>query len=279
MTTSTLDLAVTSSTKAALKVTAKTQVVLNDKQKRAQKARIKARASNTTNFLTTLVNEREQWQQNAYTKSNDELYGLLAKCYASFKEMCEDTDDAEVMRKQFDAYVESKGIVFKKSTHKLVKIVKCVFGETDKRRISTYGIVLRTALAKNLAASDVANFIKQSGGVQEIKLARTNALTTKAKAEIAQQTVGMHVLGELSNSDVANEMDASEIGQLVVFVATQKANGTFVINAATNSATAVNVALAAYYSKNKKAVANTQAENDAASNEETFEAALEAAAA
>jgi hypothetical protein len=253
--------------------------VLNDKQKRAQNKQIKARAANTANFLSTLVNEREQWQQNAYTKSNEELYALLAKCYASFKEMCEDTEQAKVMRKQFEAYVESKGIVFKKSTHRLVRIVKCVFGETDKRRISTYGIVLRTALAKNLAADDVADFIKQSGGVQEIKLARTNALTTKAKAEIAQQTVSTHVLGELSNSEVANELDASEIGQLVVFVATQQADGKFVINAATNSATAVNVALAAYYSKNKKTVANTQAEKATASNEETIEAALEAAAA
>lgn len=259
--------------------TVTTKDVLNDKQKRAQKAQVKSRANNTTNFLTTLVNEREQWQQNAYTKSNDELYALLAKCYASFKAMCVDNVDAEVMRKQFDSYVESKGIVFKKSTHKLVRIVKCVFGETDKRRISTYGIVLRTALAKNLAADNVADFIKQSGGVQEIKLARTNALTTKAKAEIAQKTVGTNVLGELNNSDLANELDASQIGQLVVFVATQKANGTFVINAATNSATAVNVALAAYYSKNQKIVANTQAENSAASNDEKFEAALDAVAA
>jgi hypothetical protein len=74
-------------------------------------------------------------------------------------------------------------------------------------------------------------------------------------------------------------LDASEIGQLVVFVATQKANGTFVINAATNSTAAVNIALAAYYSKNKKTVANTQAETKAASNDEIIEAALEAAAA
>lgn len=253
--------------------------VLNDKQKRAQNKQIKARAANTANFLSTLVNEREQWQQNAYTKSNDELYALLAKCYASFKEMCEDTEQAKVMRKQFEAYVESKGIVFKKSTHRLVRIVKCVFGETDKRRISTYGIVLRTALAKNLAADDVADFIKQSGGVQEIKLARTNALTTKAKAEIAQQTVSTHVLGELSNSDVANEMDASEIGQLVVFVATQQANGTFVINAATKNSAVINAALAAYYTKNKTTLENLKTEQTTASNEEVFEQTLAAAAA
>jgi len=259
--------------------TVTTKDVLNDKQKRAQKAQIKARVKNTTNFLTTLVSEREQWQQNAYTKSNEELYALLAKCYASFKAMCEDTEDAEVMRKQFDAYVESKGIVFKKSTHKLVKIVKCVFGETDKRRISTYGIVLRTALANNLAADDVADFIKQSGGVQEIKLARTSGLTTKAKAEIAQQVVSGDVLGEFSNNDVANEMDASEIGQLVVFVATQQANGKFVINAATKNSAVVNAALAAYYSKNKTTLENLKTEETVASNDDAFENALAAAAA
>jgi hypothetical protein len=254
--------------------------VLNDKQIRAQNKQINARAANTTNFLSTLVNEREQWQQNAYTKSNDELYALLAKCYACFKEMCEDTEQAKVMRKQFEAYVESNRITFKKSTHRLVRIVKCVFGETDKRRISTYGIVLRTALANNLAANDVADFIKQSGGVQEIKLARTSSgLTTKDKVEIAQQVVSTDDLGEFINSNLANELDASNIGKLVVFVATQQANGRFVINAATVNSAVVNAALSAYYSKNKSKFENLTTEQTTASNDEVFEATLEAAAA
>lgn len=253
--------------------------VLNDKQKLALKAQIKARAANTTNFLTAIVNARKQWQQNAYTKSNDELYAVLAKCYSSYLLMCEDTVDAEVMRKQFDAYIIKSKIVFKKSTHKLVKIVKCVFGDTDKRRISTYGIVLRTALANNLASNQVADFIKQSGGVQEIKLARTQALTTKAKVEIAQQVVSNNDLGEFINSNLANELDASNIGKLVVFVATQQANGRFVINAATVNSAVINAALSAYYSKNKTTLANLATEQATASNDEVFETTLAAAVA
>ncbi len=263
----------TSTTKAALKVTAKTNVVLNDNTKQTKSAK------NTINFVSTLAYARKEWQQNAYTKSNNELYVLLAECYASYLELCKDSAKAKDLRKQLDDYIAANKLVFKKSTHTLVKIVKCVFGDTDKRRISTYGIVLRTALAQDLKATQIANFIKQSGGVQEIKLARTNALTTKAKAEMTQQFVSKKTLAEVTNVEIAKALDGSKIGQQVVFVATQKANGKFVINAATNSVSAVTTALAACYSVNKEKIKNKKAEDKVAANDNVINKAIELAAA
>lgn len=256
--------AATTTTKvAALKVTAKTKVVLND----------------NVNFVSTLANARKQWQQNAYTKSNNELYKLLADCYASYLAMCADNAKAKELREQLDAYVTANKLVFKKGTHNLVKIVKCVFGDTDKRRISTYGIVLRTALANGLKANQVAAFIKDSGGVQEIKLARGNALTTKAKAEAVQTFLAKKVLAEVTSTKIAETLDASKVGQQVVFVATQKANGKFVINAVTNSTGAVNTALAACYSANKAKVSNKKAEQKAAANDAAINNAIKLAVA
>lgn len=248
---------------AALKVTAKTKVVLND----------------NTNFVSALANARKQWQQNAYTKSNNELYKLLADCYANYLAMCGDSAKAKELREQLEAYVTANKLVFKKGTHNLVKIVKCVFGDTDKRRISTYGIVLRTALAKGLKAKDVVAFIKDSGGVQEIKLARGNALTTKAKAEAVQTVVAKKTLAEIVSTKIAESLDASKVGQQVVFVATQKANGKFVINAVTNSTGAVNTTLAACYSANKAKVTNKKAEGKAAANDAAINNAVNKAAA
>ena len=253
----------TATTKATLKVTAKTKVVLND----------------NTNFVNALVNARKQWQQNAYTKSNNELYKLLADCYANYLAMCADNVKAKDLREQLDAYINANKLVFKKGTHNLVKIVKGVFGDTDKRRISTYGIVLRTALANGLKAKDVAAFIKDNGGVQEIKLARNGALTTKAKAEAVQTFLAKKVLAEVTSTGIAETLDASKVGQQVVFIATQKANGKFVINAVTNSVGAVNTALAACYSTNKTKLNNKKVEQKAAANDAAINEAIKLAAA
>lgn len=250
-------------TKATLKVTAKTKVVLND----------------NANFVNVLANARKQWQQNAYAKSNNELYKLLADCYANYLAMCGDNAKAKDVREQLDAYITANKLVFKKGTHNLVKIVKCVFGDTDKRRISTYGIVLRTALANGLKAKDVVAFIKDCGGVQEIKLARGNALTTKAKAAAVQTLLAKKTLAEVTSVKIAEMLDASKVGQQVVFVATQKANGKFVINAVTNGTGAVNTALAACYTANKTKLNNKKTEQKAAANDAAINDAVNKAAA
>lgn len=254
---------VAAATKATLKVTAKTKVVLND----------------NTNFVSALVNARKQWQLNAYTKSNNELYKLLADSYAQYLAMCADNAKAKELREQLDAYISANKLVFRKGTHNLVKIVKCVFGDTDKRRISTYGIVLRTALAQGKKAKEIVSFIKDSGGVQEIKLSRGNALTTKAKATAVQTFLAKKVLAEVTSTKIAETLDASKVGQQVVFVATQKANGKFVINAVTESTGAVNTALAACYSTNKAKISNKKTEQKVATKDAAINKAIKLALA
>ncbi len=251
-------------TKAAkLKVSAKTKVVLNDK----------------ANFVTVLANAHKQWQVNAYAKSNNELYKLLADCYANYLAMCAGNAKAKALSEQLDAYISDNKLVFRKGTHNLVKIVKCVFGDTDKRRISTYGIVLRTALANKLKANQVAAFIKDNGGVQEIKLARGNALTAKEKAKAVQTFLANKNLAEVTSVKIAESVDASKVGQQVVFVATQKANGKFVINAVTESTGAINSALAACYATNKAKVTNKKEEQKVANKQAAINKAIKQALA
>ena len=248
----------TTTTKAAaLKVTAKTKVVLNDKKQ----------THAAFNFVSALAYAHKQWQVNAYAKSNNELYKLLAECYANYLAMCVDNAKAKELSEQLEAYIAANKLAFRKGTHNLVKIVKCVFGDTDKRRISTYGIVLRTALANKLKANQVAAFIKDNGGVQEIKLARGNALSTKDKAKAVQTFLDKKILAEVTSVKIAETLDASKVGQQVVFVATQKANGKFVINAVTNSTGAVTTALAACYTANKAKVGNKKVEEKVANKE------------
>ena len=62
-------------------------------------------------------------------------------------------------------------IAVNKNSHTLIKIVKCVFG-TNKRRVSAYSIVLRTALFNKVKSADIADFVRNNGGVEEIRLAK-----------------------------------------------------------------------------------------------------------
>lgn len=215
-------------------------------------------SANNLSFIEQLIIEQEVWSDTAYKTSNDMLYALLAKCYAKYEEMCADNDTAKKLRSELNDYIQLHSIAVNKTSHTLIKIVKCVFG-TNKRRVSAYSIVLRTALFNKIKSTELADFIRNNGGVEEIRLAKNgNVLSPKQKAEAAKTAVVSAALAEFTSEDIAKQLDAANIGEQIVFVATQQADGKFVVNAVSTSATAVNAALAAYYSANKASINNQQ---------------------
>ena len=244
-------------------------VVLNDSNSKAD--------SYEFSSIEQLVLDREAWENTVARTSNEQLYKLLARCYGMYLAMSKDSEDAKKMRKDLQTYINLKGYVFTKASHTLTKIVKCVFG-ADRRRTSTYSIVLRSALVKEIAEADIANFIERSGGVQEIRLAKGNALSTKAKAELAKNTVVEQALAKVSGEALAKQLDSARVGEQVVIVATQQANGELVANAVTYSETAVNTALSAYYSANKDSIKTKAEERTKASNDSTLSDAINNAA-
>lgn len=254
--------AVTSST------TANATVVLKD-----SKASNKSSNSSKFSFIEQLVMDREAWENTVARTSNEHLYKLLARCYGTYLSMSQDNEKATQMRDDLQTHINLKGYVFAKTSHTLTKIVKCVFG-ADRRRTSTYSIVLRAALAQNKTEAQIAGFIESNGGVQEIRLAKSNALSTKAKAAIAKNTVAELSLAKVSGEALAKQLDGAKVGQQVVIVATQLANGEVVLNAVTYSETAINVALSAYYSANKESITAKVTERSKASNDATLAAAI-----
>jgi hypothetical protein len=188
--------------------------------------------------------------------------------------MCLTTDNAKTLRTQLDDYMTLHNVAVNKKSHTLHKIVKCVFG-ADRRRVSAYSIVLRTANVNKIKSAAIMDFIKNNGGVEEIRLAKNgNTLSSKQKAEVAKTTVASALLAEISSEAIAKQVDAACIGQQVVFVATQQANGKFAINAVINSTTAVNAALSAYYSANKDGIKKQVAERSVAINDAQLNGAI-----
>jgi hypothetical protein len=202
-------------------------------------------------YLDQLVMERELWEQNAYRTSNDQLYSLLAKCYQMYKAMGFDTDEAKALRDGLKTYIDLKGYKFVKSTHTLNKIVQCVFG-VDRRRVSAYGIVLRTALANNIAVDGLADYIREKGGVEEVRLAKSpNATSPAQKATLAGSYIGLHDYGTVTSAELAQKLDAGKIGKNAVFIGVWQADGSVILRAVVESDTALNAALASYYSATK----------------------------
>lgn len=227
-------------------------------------------ASAICNALEQLMLEREQWEDNAYRTSNEQLYALLQRCYQLYKSMEGSSKMAAAMRKELDDYCGVKGYRFLKTTHSLTKIVKCVFGDTriERRRVSTYSLVLRAALQKEVKPTQVADFIRNSGGIEEIRLAKSpTAISPKEKAKRIVSTVAARELGRLEGEALkALFNDAGKIDTNTVLIGTWQADGSIVVRAVVESDTVLTAALASYYSANKdevKVATEQQIEQDA----------------
>lgn len=203
--------------------------------------------------LGGLEDRRKQWETTVYRTSNQQLYGLLADCYAYGAEL--PTAQAKQRTAELEKFFELRGYAVKKDSPLLTRVVKAVFGNVDRRRLCTYSIVLRAAAAQGIPADDLANWIEREGGIQEIRLARSATyVSPKAKAQTAKASLASITdLAVVKSPLLSQKADADFIGAECVLLAEQQADGSFVIKAVVRTGTAVNAALTAVYAEQKAA--------------------------
>ena len=149
--------------------------------------------------IEALAIEREVWETNVYARSNDMLYGLIQKCYQLYTDLTDGKGDIGAKKVGFKDYINSKGYAFKDSTPLTGKIIRCVFGDKDRCRLSTYHTVLRVVVSNKWAVADVPGKIAELGGVQEISLGKpAGHLTPKEKAKEARDLVLATALATVS---------------------------------------------------------------------------------
>lgn len=232
--------------------------------------------------IEALAHEREAWEATAYVRSNELLYGLIQKCYALYLDLTDSKGDVGAKKVAFKDYINSKGYVFRDNAPLTAKIIRCVFGDKDRRRLSTYHTALRVVVAKKWSLDEVPAKITEAGGVQELSLNKGSAaLTTKEKAKQALRVVGTNALATVSSNKLAAQSNPETKGEHAVAVVTQNADGSYTIHCVVNSESVVNAALAKYFSKNKeqisKANANAAAEQAKLTQEQLIEVAANAA--
>jgi hypothetical protein len=267
----------TSATSSALEITEGT-VVLNDNTASSQAGL--ATALNSYAYLETLAIKCKLWEENAFRTSNEQSYLLLGECYHIYKSMEGTSTEALGRRIGLRDYINLKGLDGTlKNSHTMAKIVMCVFGTKDRKRVSSYSIVLRSALAKKVAPEDIPAFIRAEGGIEHIRRAKSpNAMTTTEKATCADTAVKSNSMGVFASTELAGKLDAGNIGEHVVLIGTWQADGSVIVRACVSKAGVVNAALAAYYTDNKSAmttvVAEAAAANDANAKQEAIAQAV-----
>jgi uncharacterized phage infection (PIP) family protein YhgE len=71
----------------------------------------------TSDFLDALSAKSNEWANNAYKTSTEQLYGMLQECYCLYKAMEVQSSEAAALRQGLTKYVQEKGYKFTKGRH------------------------------------------------------------------------------------------------------------------------------------------------------------------
>ena len=205
--------------------------------------------------LETMESATRNWEANELAASNKRLYSILMDAYTYYMTMKTDSskDTRALYADDLAKFIDERKYVFAPTSHDMTRVVKCVFG-ADRRRVSAYSIALREALRQDVAAKDLAVFIEQNGGVEQIRLGGTKPLSAKLRAGKVKDQVLSAELGLIKFDARLVGVDADWADKQVVIVATYLPTGQFQANAVIRHDSAVNAALAAYYSKQQAAI-------------------------
>ncbi|MDO9277878.1 MAG: hypothetical protein Q7U05_04890 [Polaromonas sp.] len=232
-------------------------------------------ASATLNIrqrIEALADKREVWESTLYSRSNTALYSIFAECLALYRDLTEG-DGVKAKKSGFTDYINLKGYTFKESSPLSLKVIRCVFGDKDRRRLSTYHSVLLVAIADKWDEMEVAQKIADRGGVQEISLTKPGGMTAKDKANAARNALMNQSIASLTSDAISKQFNTENIGDNAVAVLTLNSDGTYSVHCVVRSTTAVNAALTSYFSANKEALKGLQ-ENKQMQDDEAQKALL-----
>lgn len=232
------------------------------------------------NRLEQIAHSAAHWHNTVYATSNDMLYAILGDCYAYFEDIRRDDATGKQLKADLITHCEKTLGKFNKDDHTLTSIVKCVFGYNAKnrKRISSYSIALRAAVEAKQKSANIAQFIKDAGGVEELRLGQAKTgMTVEDKVNAAKAAITSQNLAQIDSEAVAEKLDAAATGKLVALVAEQLPNGQLAIKAIVDKQAVVDAVLASYYAINKDAIKAEQKNKQTSEATETLDKAVQEA--
>ena len=222
---------------------------------------------NTANqLLDDMEVNRIAWEQGAYKTSNQALYAILSQCLSFCGEL--GLSEAKQRSAALETFFKERGYKYKRELPLANRVVRAVFGEINRRRISTYALVIRQAQKENVPYADLPSWIESRGGVQEITLSRSATyMSPSQKAEIALQVAESKDFLGFAKSDLLSHVaDASFMGEACVLIAEQQADGSFGVRAVLRQDGLIKTAYAYLYADQRETQARIEAEVKAAND-------------
>ena len=216
--------------------------------------------------LFGLEEKRIKWESGTYRTSNLELYGILAECLGYSSELS--FDNAKKRNAALEAFFKLRGYKYRAETPLATKVVRAVFGGIDRRRTSTYSLVLRQAIKEKISPLSLAKWIEDKGGIQEIKLGLSATYVSPSnKADKGKNYFnGKATIGNAKSELLSHVADAEHMGKACVLLAEQMPDGSFDIKAVVRASGAVNAAYTALYAQQNKAMEEAKKEVEAAND-------------
>ena len=233
-------------------------------------------AKQVVQAMDRLITDRQSWEVGAYRASNDMLYSILTKCYALDFSLSGSEEYSKTRRLALNDYAKKQGYNFKPETLMVNKIVKCVFGDVQRSRISTYSKVLREAKKQKVAIADLAKFITDNGGLQEIRMSKSETYKSpKQKAALAVDLLRTNKLAVVKSQKISEVINVEKVDDQCVLIAKQQADGSFLIQGLVYSTTALNAALVAMYGVENAQMKNKEEKQVAANDSDLRAAAIQ----
>lgn len=224
--------------------------------------------------IRQLVTEREVWENGVFRTANEALYVLLSKCYEIENSMVGKDSASKARRKGLEEVALQLGYRFQDGTALMNKVVRCVFGDVHRNRVSTYAAALREAKHQKVEVTNIAQFIEMNGGIGGITRPRTeNSITEAEKVEQALEIISDDVLAIADGKELGQSFEGEDLDGPCVLIATPQDDGSFAINAVVKSKAALTAALVSVYSTHKAEMKKVAEEKKEAETRQTVKAA------
>jgi hypothetical protein len=229
------------------------------------------------NIIVSLVADQEIWLNGVHRTANEQLYVILQRCYHLYSLMASDKAQNEKLKSAIERHNNERNLGIDTKSHTMTNIIKVVFG-ADRRRASSYSSALRVALAQKVEVQDLPEFLRDAGGVEEVRRQQANGGTPKVdKVDVASRRIANVNLAIINADAISSKLDCGAIGKQVVLVATQDVNGTLVINSVVQTEGVTKAVLTAIYNAEHKEWSKQKDEDQPASEADELDALINAA--
>jgi hypothetical protein len=153
----------------------------------------------------------DKYVEKFVTKGNEELYELLGSIYGFMLKVNESPYRDHTMKKMRDWLNEERSINLGESTPIESVVVRYII-PSDRQTAFNYARVLKVAFIENIAAKDLAGYIKGRGGITKIQDTLVNVAASEEKKKTAKKKLSLFkkiVLAQAKNITKTIEIPSS----------------------------------------------------------------------